>query len=105
MLVRSALVAVTAAALLPFTAAPGHASCLDDALARPLTDGYSESPKSQYWAGQSYVQQSGTATVTVHGDALASDWLLRVGDSLRWTEIVAGNAVEVTTEFADCVAG
>ena len=103
MLKRALFVAAAAAVLVPLAAAPAQASCLDDANAG-LSEGYADSPKSEYW-GLDHVQHSGTANVTVHGDAAISDWTLRVGDFVNFTQIVVGNAPEVTTEFVDCVAG
>lgn len=103
MLKRALFVAAAAAVLVPLAAAPAQASCLDDALAG-LSEGYYENPKSEYW-GLDHVQHSGTANVTIHGDAAISDWTLRVDDFVRLAEAYVANAPEVTTEFVDCVAG
>ena len=104
MLVRATLVAVTAVVLLPFAGGTAHASCLDDATARPIDYGYSESPRSGRWP--LYVEQSGTATFTVYGDALVADYTaFATVDMPNYAQIVAGNAVTTTTTFVDCVAG
>ena len=109
MLPRAMLVAAAAAVAFPLLGGTSHASCLDDALARDLAEGYSDSPKSEHWDWlfvPSYVQHSGTATVTVHGDALVADYTSYVTDDTpEWTQVVAANAVDTVTDFADCVAG
>ncbi len=102
---RAILVAVSAAVLVPFAAGPAHASCLDDTMASNVETGYTPLPKSQYWT-LSYVQQSGTATVSVYGDALLSDYYGFVtSDVPEYGTVVSGNTVAITTTFADCVAG
>lgn len=102
MRVRALLVAALAA-LVPSGSA--HASCLDDATARQLNEGYENNPKSPYYESLGYVQVTGTATVTVRGDALASDAVLVADDWVRWAGVVGANAADITTDFADCVAG
>ena len=99
-----AMLAIGVVAVLPFTAGSAHASCLDDATARDLREGYAPSQPSPHYAS-GYVQVTGTATVTVYGDALASDAGLIAGDVVRYVNIVGANAVDITTDFADCVAG
>lgn len=103
MFVRATLVAA-AAALMPLTAAPAQASCLDDATGRSLAEGYSGSPKSQYYA-YGYVETSGTATVVFHGDELVSDYSLVAGDWVRYASTIGANTADITTDFVNCVAG
>jgi gamma-glutamylcysteine synthetase len=103
MMRRATLVLLAAAALTPLAQGTAHASCLDDANSG-LSAGYYNSPKSQYWS-TNYVQRSGTATVTVQGDALVADYTAYAGDWVRYTQTVSGNAPDVATAFVDCVAG
>lgn len=105
MLKRALFVTAAAAVFLPLAAAPAQASCLDDATSASLTEGYSISPKSPYWY-TGYVQVSGTATVSLHGDAAVSDWSSFATDDMpEYTTVVASNSVSTTTTFVDCVAG
>ena len=105
MLLKAMFVAATAAVLVPLAGGTAHASCLDDLLANNLTEGYVREPKSAHWQ-TGYVVTSGTATVFVYGDALASDYTEYAATDLpNYAEAVSGNAVDGTTQFVDCVAG
>ena len=111
MFVRTALVAAAAALALPLLGGTASASCLDDLQATDLDAGYTESPKSDRWGSGGglvfdHVEYSGTANITVHGDALVSDWVSWY--TVDWPAYAlthATNAAEATTTFADCVAG
>lgn len=109
MLVRASVVALTAAVLVPLSGGTASASCLDDLLA-DWGDGYTESPKSEYWGTPrgfgAYVDHTGTANIAVHGDALIGDaasWL--TVDWPAWVVTHAQNTPGVTVEFVECVAG
>jgi hypothetical protein len=102
MLRRATLALVATAAVLPL-GGTAHASCLDDAKAG-ATGGWTVTPKSPYWS-TNYVQRSGTATVTVQGDAAVSDWTSYAGDGVRNVQYTVTAAPGVATGFVDCVAG
>lgn len=104
MLLRAAFVTLSAALLVPLAAGTAQASCADD-LNNNVYDGFYWDPKSPYW-NLGYVQYSGTATVSVHGDALLSDYLsYATADAPRWVTVVSTNAPGAATTFVDCVAG
>ena len=109
MLKRAMLVAAAAALTVPLVGGTASASCLDDATARNLAEGYTESPKSDQWNWLfvgGYVQPSGQATVTVYGDSLVGDFSSYAADDVpEWTQVVAANTVDTVADFADCVAG
>lgn len=106
MLRRLAVVLVPALVAVPLLAAPASASCLDDLQNTDLLEGYEYGPGySKYWVGPGYVSVSGTATVTVYGDALASDAQIYAGDVAEYTLAVTTNSAAGAAQFADCVAG
>ena len=105
MLKRALLVAAAAAVAIPLLGGTASASCLDDAQARYLFEGYTQSPKSPYWPA-GYVTYSGVATVGVYGDAAVSDWSSWASDDFpEFTGVTVANSVDITTDFVDCVAG
>lgn len=104
MLRRLAAVLVPVAVAVPLLAAPASASCRSDLMERDMTAGHYWGPgySSQFWGG--YVAVSGTATVTVHGDSLANDVPIYVGQDIpEFTGVVATNTVDATGDFVDCV--
>jgi hypothetical protein len=101
---RAILLAAALAAVLPLTGT-AHASCLDDATSRRVSEGYSPTPKERWHSG-GWVEQTGPATVTVYGDALVNDLTLFLTiDVPNYADIVSGNAVDTAGDFANCVAG
>jgi hypothetical protein len=103
---RLALVLLPAVTAVPLLAAPASASCTDDLAATNLQAGYAPPPGgySPQWPF-GYVRVTGTATVTVYGEAAISDGSYLVADESVWLPTVAGNWVGAVVDFEDCVAG
>lgn len=102
---RAVLLLAASAALVPALAAPAHASCLDDLENTQVLATDTPWSPSPHYNNLSYVQVTGTATVTVYGDDLAGDSVKLATYFAAASQDWAGNVTGATTAFVDCVAG
>jgi hypothetical protein len=105
MLRRAILLAAASAAFVPFLAGPASASCTDDLRATNFLATDTPWNPSSHYNSLSYVQKSGTATVTVWGDDAISDGTALALYYPTASQDYAANVAGATTRFVDCVAG
>jgi hypothetical protein len=102
MLRRLAAVAALCTAIVPALGGTASASCVDDLESHPVLGSTPFYPSDHYL---NWVHVEGTATVIVEGDDLLYDVTTLAALYPVWTQATAGNAVDATGDFANCVAG